>query len=199
MKRSTSIENPGNFASDSDLPRLMHRLLERTLKNPYDLEVTRAIQTLNSINKSLNPYTHTMDNQKEILSEERVNEIFEKLLFKDDELRGGKPIVEPIWGMGRQNEFGFFPERLNARKEEIMNMLLELPDQFKESEGGGYPFISAQYRKDMTFWTTNLQHVEQLMAMGHALGFIVFRTKKELWKDLPGGGPIFAVKDQNKI
>ena len=128
------------------------------------------------------------------LTSENVSEIFNDCLFKDTEIVDSKPIVEPAKGEGVINTFGFFPERLEAHKTEVEEMLSQLPDGFKKSKGGGQSFLSACFTKDNIQWGEHM-NMEQLFALGQALKLVSYPLPKNMWNALPGGVPYITIND----
>ena len=91
-----------------------------------------------------------------MISAKRIDEIFKDCLFKDDEIieETGQP-KDPsllILCKGIMNNFGFHETRLKQHTEEIKQFLMELPDSFKTSGGGGMSFLSACEDKDGHIW-----------------------------------------------
>ena len=69
---------------------------------------------------------------QQVLTPQRVDAIFADCLFRDGEDTGKAVLVQGI-----VLNVGFHPGRLGSHKAEIEEMLAELPDEFKESSGGG--------------------------------------------------------------
>ncbi len=83
-----------------------------------------------------------------VLNPEWVNAVFMDCLFRDGEDTSRHVKAEGIVG-----DVGFHPERLESHKAEIVAMLDELPDQFKESSGGGWSFLNACMDRHGNQWT----------------------------------------------
>lgn len=92
-------------------------------------------------------------------------------------------------------EVGFHPERLESHKQEIKNLLMGLPRQFREKEGGGWSFLQACMDKDGNQWGEH-KDVEALVCLGIATGQAKFQLPRDMWKVLPGGMPYFVVLDK---
>lgn len=134
---------------------------------------------------------------KNALNGDVVESLFISLLFQKDEIKDGKPIIAPKIGEGIiTKHFGFFPERIESKREEIKEMLLELPNEFMQSGGGGWSFLNACLTKDGIQWTDFHERMEQLFAMGNALGLSEYMMPREMWAYLPGGMPYIVVKDK---
>ena len=116
-----------------------------------------------------------------ILNAERVEEIFLKCLFKDGEDTSNHIEVE-----GVMLKIGFNPERVEENKTKIIEMLNELPDNFKEDKGGGWSFLNACMDKYDSQWGEH-KNIEQLIMLGIAIKKVKYGMPKELWNALPGG------------
>jgi len=129
-----------------------------------------------------------------VISAQRVEEIVKDCLYISDEIIDGKPIVEPIIGKGILRDFGFYPSRLESHREEVRVMLMELPDQFKKSNGGGWSFLNACMTKNDEQWGGH-EDMERLFALGIGLGLVKFALPKDMWNVLPGGMPYITIED----
>lgn len=121
------------------------------------------------------------------LTATKVNEIFNDCLFKDGESREGALCAE-----GVVHNFGFHPERIQSHKQEITELLDELPENFFENSGGGWSFLQACVDKHNNQWGEHL-HMEQLFCLGIALGLVKELLPKEMRSVLPGGVPYYVV------
>lgn len=70
-----------------------------------------------------------------------VESIFKDCLFADSEIVDGTPIGEYTKVEGISMKVGFHAGRLNSHKQEIIELLDELPDAFKEEVGGAGLFF----------------------------------------------------------
>lgn len=118
---------------------------------------------------------------QEVLTPQRVREVFLAC-------QGGPLTVVGI------NAYSFNPDRLNERKEEIEEMLSQLPDQFKKSGGGGWSFLNACEDRHGHLWTGDHAIVEALFALGMAIGKVALMLPKERWHMLPGGMPFYIIE-----
>lgn len=84
--------------------------------------------------------------------------------------------------------------RLEEHRDEIVAMLHELPEQFQESKGGGWSFLSAAFDKHGDHWGEH-PNMEMLFALGLGLGKVVYVMPREMWRVLPGGMPYLVIKD----
>lgn len=129
-----------------------------------------------------------MDATETILSSKRVEEIFMDCLFKD-----GEDMTKHIKAEGIMSNVGFNPERLEKYKGEIIAMLNELPDSFKETGGGGMSFLQACVDKHGNQWTSFLRTMEQLFQLGIGIGKVKCQLPREYWSTLPGGMPYYVI------
>lgn len=131
------------------------------------------------------------------LTSEAVRNIFEYVLFKDNEEFMGtiKPeakITDAVFIDGITNKFGFNQNRLKEKEQEIIALLAELPDSFHEGKGGGMSFLSACYDKNNTQWGEH-SNMEQLFVLGMAIGKVKECMPRDMWKLLPGGMPYYTI------
>jgi hypothetical protein len=123
------------------------------------------------------------------LTAENVRETIKFCLFKDGEDQTDAVIVEGI-----VRTFGFEPTRLNKKKQDIADMLDELPDTFKEGKGGGWSFLNMCETKTGVQWTDFHQTMEELLCLGIGTKQAEILLPKEMWKAFPGGMPYCVIK-----
>jgi len=128
--------------------------------------------------------------KKYVLSADNVTEIFNDCLFKE-----GESTDNFVQAEGITNMVGFHPERLEGHREDIKDMLSDLPDDFKVSKGGGMSFLNACDTKDGKQWTGYHQVMEQLFLLGLVIGEVKYLAPRELWEVFPGGMPYYVIKD----
>ena len=123
------------------------------------------------------------------LTAEKVEVIFLDCLFKDGE---DTTNYIPVQGLTRR--FGFHPGRLNSHREEIIELLNELPEPFMEKKGGGWTFLKACNTKDGELWGQH-PNMEQLFCLGMGIGKVKCLTPREIWPYMPGGRPYYCVME----
>lgn len=133
------------------------------------------------------------------LSIQNVNSIFLKCLFLDSELgEGGKPKEGTfVPARGVITQVGFHPGRIEKHKEEVMQMLMQLPHQFRQTdEFGGWSFLQACLREDGEHWAEH-RTIDELLCLGLATGQVEYLTDdRQIWAAFPGGMPYFTVIDK---
>ena len=122
------------------------------------------------------------------LNSETVREIFLDCLFKENENRDNA-----IMAAGITFSVEFNPIRLNKHKEDIVQLLDNLKDEFKQESGGGYSFLEACFDKDGNHWGEH-RNVEELFLLGIAIDKVEYLLPRELWMTLPGGVPYLVIK-----
>ena len=123
------------------------------------------------------------------LDPEQVQELFVGCLFKEGEDTTNHVKVE-----GVMSSAGFNPERLKDHEAEIIEMLHELPTQFREKEGGGWSFLQACEDRHGNQWTGLHQRMSELFMLGMGIGKVECQLPREMWKILPGGVPYYVIK-----
>ena len=117
------------------------------------------------------------------LTSENVLKVFDKCFCE----MGDKKV------MGVAHEFSFDSKMLNENQDEINDMLRQLPENFMEVSGGGWSFLMACNDKNGEQWTGLHLRMEQLFAMGEAIGKVKSLFPREMWKALPGGVPYYVI------
>lgn len=110
-------------------------------------------------------------------------------LIKDDEDTSDHIVAE-----GVLQAVGFHTGRVEEHRQEIHDMLAELPDDFKISRGGSYSFLNACLDKYGNQLTGLHRTQEQLVRLDIAIGNVEYWFPRETWAALPGGMPYFMVK-----
>lgn len=94
------------------------------------------------------------------------------------------------------HKMGVNMKKVEEHRQEIADMLSQLPKEFMSSSkggGGGWSFLNACEREDKVQWTGMHIQVEALITMGMALNMVAFLLPHEMWSVLPGGVPYFIV------
>nr|DAL02868.1 MAG TPA: hypothetical protein [Caudoviricetes sp.] len=91
---------------------------------------------------------------------------------------------------------GYFdPERLESRRNDIINMLDELPDEFHIPGGGGWTFLNMCIDRNHRQWTDFHRDCDALYCLGKAIGVCEFTiAQRDLWRMFPGGMPYITIK-----
>ena len=95
---------------------------------------------------------------------------------------------------GIVNNFGFDPKGLERNKTAIIEMLNQLPNEFKEEGGGGWSFLNACNNAEGQQWADEHRVMEQLFTMGLGIGKVTCPLPRELWSKFPGGTPYYMIK-----
>jgi hypothetical protein len=132
----------------------------------------------------------------EILSADRVIDIMKDCLFDDEDLGSdGKTVPnDAVIVEGIVNNYAFNPKRLNDHAKEIGELLLELPDEFLRSKGGGMSFLNACMDRHGNHWAEH-RTMEVLFVLGMAVGKVKLCLPRDMWTVLPGGMPYYSVDD----
>jgi hypothetical protein len=125
------------------------------------------------------------------LAANRVITVFMDCLYRDGEDTSDHVRVEGI-----MTNVGFHPGRLKAHAPEIMDMLMQLPEQFRQSSGGGWTFLNACNDRHGTQWADLHRTMEQLVLLGIGIGKVKFQMPRDMWDMFPGGMPYFMILDK---
>lgn len=116
---------------------------------------------------------------------ELTTKAFMDCLFKEGEDTTNNVSVEGLTSIYRLH-----PERLEEKRELVINLLAELPAQFKD----GYTFLNICTMKDGKQWTGSHHVCEQLVVMAIGLGLMEYCTPRKMWTILPGSVPYLRIK-----
>lgn len=131
------------------------------------------------------------------LSSKVIDGFMYHLLLKEEEyaldLEGVPTIFADMVKIeGFSGVFGFHHGRLQEIRNDIIELLSQLPKGFREEEEGyGSSVMNACMDKDGRQWGEQ-RDVDLLFCMSMALGLVSYSEERILWKVLPGGMP-FAV------
>jgi hypothetical protein len=123
------------------------------------------------------------------LTAENVTRTFRDCLFKE-----GEDTSDALKLAGIVNFFGLHPARVASHTDDIVSMLEELPDQFRQSKGGGWTFLNACNDRHGNQWTGLHSVMEQLFVLGLAIKRVEACMPRDLWDALPGGVPYYVLK-----
>jgi Tat protein secretion system quality control protein TatD with DNase activity len=129
-----------------------------------------------------------------LLTAENVETILKDCMYKEGEITIDihKDMIKVD---GIMFSFGFHPSRVEQHKEEIFDMLKQLPKTFMETSGGGHSFLNACMDKDNNQWGEH-DSIDKLICLGLAIKKIKFCLPRDIWPSLPGGMPYFVVLDK---
>ena len=97
---------------------------------------------------------------------------------------------EPLIVEGYVHRFEFDRHMLNKERKHIEEMLAELPEEFKR----GNSFMEMYHKRNGEQWTGVMKPMEDLMALGIAVGKISYMQPRDIWWSLPGGMPNLIIK-----
>ena len=124
------------------------------------------------------------------LTADRVNTIFAQAIASQEEIDAEKAVLTDVL----VGVVGLVPERLEPFREEIGEMLHELPETFHMDKGGGWSFLEACNDRHGNQWTGLHRTMAELFALGVATDQAVCLLPRAMWSALPGGMPYYGVK-----
>ena len=122
------------------------------------------------------------------LTAKNVEDTLRRCLFEE-----GEPTEDRVEAHGVMLNAGFHPGRLKQEQDNIHSMLVQLPSEFMDNNGGGHTFLNAYKTKDDIHWGEH-RDIDNLMVLGLATGFVSFPLPRSMWPWLPGSMPYFTVK-----
>jgi hypothetical protein len=134
-----------------------------------------------------------------LIDSKQVVTILTDCLFTEEELVEGvlSEDADAVIANGILFNYAFHPQRLESHREEVEQMLCNLPLAFRPSAvggGGGWTFLNACQDANDVQWTGEHRVMEILFCLGIALGVAEWSLPRDLWEALPGGMPYVAVK-----
>lgn len=126
------------------------------------------------------------------LSCKNIDLIMADVLYREDEVPDGVPPADAIVAESLMNKFAFNPIRLESHRQDVKDMLSELPDAFFEGKGGGWSFLNLPFTKDDRQWGEQY-NADALLALGVGLGIMWAQMPREMWKIFPGGVPYIGI------
>lgn len=125
-----------------------------------------------------------------------VHDTFLSCLFSDGEDTSNAIIADSIIG-----KFGFHPERLEASRQLIIDVIRQMPEVFhpeKKGGGGGYSFLGLCYTKDNIHWAEH-PTMNEFISLAFALNLGKFLMSREYWSFFPGGMPYLILDDEEIV
>lgn len=131
-----------------------------------------------------------------MLTAKRVDELIRLCMFTPS-LMQTKTHFIPVTSIIAN--LGFVPDAIEEHHEEIRDLLLELPDEFRaDNEHGGWSFLNACNDKHGNHWGEHTD-MDKLFSLGQAAGYCKLCLPRSLWPILPGGMPYFSIsKERDK-
>jgi hypothetical protein len=84
---------------------------------------------------------------------------------------------------------------IKGHEQEIISLLLQLPEDFYASKGKGWSFHQANTTKSGIEWTSTYTIIEKLVLLGIVGGVVKYLPSKNFWQSLPGEMPYFVILD----
>lgn len=129
-----------------------------------------------------------MITETKVLTAAHVWAVVWKCLFKQ-----GEDIADRIVVEGIAHNVDLHRGRIEQHRQEIHDMLAELPDAFKTHAGPGESFPLMCFDRRGNQWATLHITMEQLVQLGIAIGEVEYTVPRDDWKNFPGG-PYIMVK-----
>lgn len=123
---------------------------------------------------------------------ERVKDLYvgdEGVMYRESEVVEGKPPDGAIVVEGIVNNFAYHPQRLEAARPKVAQLIREIvSDEFLKSKGGGFSFMSLCEDRSGEQWGEH-PDMETFMCLAIGLKLAGYCVPKMLWPALPGGMP----------
>jgi hypothetical protein len=118
-----------------------------------------------------------------------VNELFMDCLYEEKDLPEDKSTPkDAVLAEGLTLNVGFHPEKLKSHRQEIIEVIKEMPDAFIKGKGGGHTFLNLCEDRNGNLWAQH-QTMEELVLLAIASELGGYCLPRETWSTLPGGVP----------
>lgn len=87
----------------------------------------------------------------------------------------------------------FNPEKIEKHRDDIKNMLSQLPLAFRKKDGGGWSFLQMCNDAEGNQWTGEQKQMDALVCLGLAIDELRFCLPRGMWRVLPGGMPYIQI------
>jgi len=119
---------------------------------------------------------------------ERLDTILDNVLFRDDEIVNGELPESAVLVDGLMHKFGFHALRLESHRDEIKEIMRQMPKQFFRDSGGGWSTLNLCMTEGGEQWGEH-RNVELLVAFAVGLKLASYLMPRDTWKIFPGGMP----------
>lgn len=128
------------------------------------------------------------------LDPDQVRDTFSDCLFATRDEAENSPNAVTVKGIVW--DVVFDKTKLDEHADLIMRMLMELPEAFRQSAGGGWSFLNACDDRHGNQWTSFHETMGMLFMMGEGIGKVTMPLPRDMWNILPGGMPYYIVMDR---
>lgn len=123
------------------------------------------------------------------LNPDVVAGLFQSCLWNDEDDVADRVEVEGI-----VHHVAFHRGRLEECRDDVVALLAELPEAFRESSPEeGASFLAACHDRHGNCWTGHHAQIERLFQLGMGIGKAKFLLPREVWVQLPGGMPYLSI------
>lgn len=126
------------------------------------------------------------------LTDKAVRETIIHVLYRPEEVPDRVPPKDAVLVRGLVTEMGFHPGRLQERREDIRQLLAELPDGFMKGKGGGWSFLNMSQDRHGREWGSQ-RLWEDLLLLGLATGMANYCLPREQWGVFLGNIPYIMI------
>jgi len=91
----------------------------------------------------------------------------------------------------------FDMDKLEEHRQQIIELLYELPAPFQMSHGGGWSFLQAAFDRHGNHWAEH-PTMDALFCLGMGLDVAGYVLPRESWSIFPGGMPYIYIKDSDE-
>lgn len=126
------------------------------------------------------------------LTSENVDKVFCDCLYGKSEDHH-KALSEGKLIEGVRLKVVFNPEKVENHRQDIKDMLAQLPLAFRKEDGGGWSFLQMCNDEEGNQWTGVHKQMDALVCLGLAIDELRFCLPREMWKVFPDGMPYVQI------
>jgi len=131
------------------------------------------------------------------LDPDQVRDTFQDCLYHTkEEAEAGLELGKAVTVEGIVWNVVFSKAKLDEHADLIMRMLMELPEAFRQTGGGGWSFLNACDDRHGNQWTSFHETMGMLFMLGTGIGKVVMPLPRDMWTVLPGGMPYYVILDR---
>lgn len=132
------------------------------------------------------------ESENYVLTSDKVRKLYLECLLKEEEIKDEAPVVDFTIAEGIKSVTVFNWERLEANKDNIVELVNELPNLDR-----GPSFLTLCEDKNGRQWTGDQRDMDLLVQLGLASDLLLCPLPREFWNLLPGRMP-YIVKNFEK-
>lgn len=126
------------------------------------------------------------------LTSENVDKVFCDCIYGECDDRQ-EALLKGKLVKGVMLNVAFNPEKIEKHRDDIKDMLSQLPLAFRQEDGGGWSFIKMCVDAEGNQWTSVHKQMDAIVCLGLATEDLRFCLPREMWKVFQDGMPYVQI------